>query len=104
MTLLVKVCLRFYCLVDRVLKAIAVNVNVRGPCLIMQETKKHVPTDGSGRVVLVSSVSARGGYSTQTTYGATKAAVEHLARAWATEFGRDDAVITDSFLRYSSTV
>ncbi|KAL4957905.1 hypothetical protein BDW69DRAFT_155252 [Aspergillus filifer] len=40
-----------------------------------------------GRIVNLSSISARGGYSTQSVYAASKAAVKGLTRVWATEPG-----------------
>lgn len=40
-----------------------------------------------GRIVNLSSISARGGYATQGVYAASKAAVEGLTRVWATELG-----------------
>ena len=41
-----------------------------------------------GRIVIISSVSARMGVPQQTVYAATKAANEALARVWATELGQ----------------
>lgn len=40
-----------------------------------------------GRIINVSSISARGGYATQSVYAASKAAVEGLTKVWATELG-----------------
>jgi NAD(P)-dependent dehydrogenase (short-subunit alcohol dehydrogenase family) len=40
-----------------------------------------------GRIVSLSSISARGGFATQTVYAASKAAVEGMTRVWATELG-----------------
>lgn len=41
-----------------------------------------------GRIVLISSISARMGMPQQTVYAATKAALEGMARVWATELGK----------------
>jgi 3-oxoacyl-[acyl-carrier protein] reductase len=60
-------------------------VNVRAPLFLTQVFLKHVRP--GGRIVNLSSISARGRYSTQSVYAATKAAVEGMTRVWATEFG-----------------
>lgn len=61
------------------------NTNVKGPVFL---TKACLPYFNQGlRMVLVSSVSARMGIAQQTTYAASKAAVEALARVWASELG-----------------
>ncbi|KAF5232508.1 hypothetical protein FAUST_8696 [Fusarium austroamericanum] len=44
-------------------------------------------TRPGGRIVNLSSISARGGFATKGTYSASKAAVEALTRCWATELG-----------------
>lgn len=49
-------------------------------------TLPHIPR--GGRIVLVSSVSARMGMPQQTVYAATKAALEGIAKVWATELGK----------------
>lgn len=41
-----------------------------------------------GRIIIISSVSARMGVPQQTVYAASKAATEALARVWATELGQ----------------
>ncbi|KAH9216918.1 hypothetical protein DL95DRAFT_362535 [Leptodontidium sp. 2 PMI_412] len=41
-----------------------------------------------GRIVLITSVSARMGMPQQTTYAASKAALEGICKVWATELGR----------------
>ncbi|KAF2840660.1 NAD(P)-binding protein [Patellaria atrata CBS 101060] len=61
------------------------NVNVRGPLLLMKAATQYLPTDRSGRIVNISSVSARLGYATQSIYGGTKAALEAMTRTWARE-------------------
>lgn len=45
-----------------------------------------------GRIILLSSVSARLGVPQQTVYAATKAALESLCKVWATELGRKHEV------------
>ena len=61
------------------------NINVLGPILLMQAALPYLPHDRSGRVVNLSSVSASMGFSQQTIYGGTKAAVEAMTRTWARE-------------------
>jgi len=61
------------------------NVNVRGPLFLMQAAIPFLPTDRSGRVVNVSSVSASCGFVSQSVYGGTKAALEAMTRTWARE-------------------
>jgi NAD(P)-dependent dehydrogenase (short-subunit alcohol dehydrogenase family) len=56
------------------------------PIFLTQLTLPHISR--GGRIVLVSSVSARMGISQQTVYAGTKAALEGIARVWATELGK----------------
>ncbi|KAF1849719.1 NAD(P)-binding protein [Cucurbitaria berberidis CBS 394.84] len=61
------------------------NINVRGPLLLVQAAIPYLPTDRSGRIVSLSSVSASLGYKGQSIYGATKAALESMTRTWSRE-------------------
>ena len=61
------------------------DVNVRAVIFMTQAFVRHM-SRGS-RIVNLSSISARGGYPTQSVYSASKAAVEGLTRVWATELG-----------------
>jgi len=61
------------------------SINVLGPILLMQAVLPYLPTDRSGRVVNVSSVSSSCGFIGQTIYGGTKAALEAMTRTWARE-------------------
>ena len=49
-----------------------------------------------GRIVNLSSISARGGYTTQSIYAASKAAVEALTRVWATELGQEYGITVNA--------
>jgi NAD(P)-dependent dehydrogenase (short-subunit alcohol dehydrogenase family) len=60
-------------------------VNVLGPLLLVQAAQPYLPTDRSGRIVNLSSVSSSLGLVGQTVYGGTKAAVEAMTRTWARE-------------------
>ncbi|OAL53734.1 NAD(P)-binding protein [Pyrenochaeta sp. DS3sAY3a] len=68
------------------------NVNVRAVIFMTQAFVRHI--EPGGRIVNMSSISARGGFATQSVYSASKAAVEGLTRVWATELGQ----------RYGATV
>lgn len=61
------------------------NINVKAPFFLTQAALPHMPEHGSGRIVLLTSVSARMGVPTQTVYAATKASLESAARVWAHE-------------------
>ncbi|RPA84292.1 short chain dehydrogenase [Ascobolus immersus RN42] len=61
------------------------KVNVLGPLLLVQEALPYLPTDRSGRIVNLSSVSATQGFLEQTVYGGTKAALDAMTRTWARE-------------------
>lgn len=61
------------------------KVNVLGPILLLQAALPYLPTDRSGRIVNVSSVSSAVGAVGQTVYGGTKAALESMTRTWARE-------------------
>ncbi|KAH7313676.1 hypothetical protein B0I35DRAFT_480346 [Stachybotrys elegans] len=61
------------------------RVNVLGPLLLIQAAQPYLPTDRSGRIINVSSVSSSTGFVGQSVYGGTKAALEAMTRTWARE-------------------
>ncbi|KAK7429637.1 L-xylo-3-hexulose reductase [Neonectria magnoliae] len=61
------------------------TVNVLAPLLVTQAVAPYLPTDRSGRVVSVSSVSSSIGYQGQSVYAGSKAAVEAMTRTWSRE-------------------
>lgn len=61
------------------------NANVLGPLLFMQTALPYLPTDRSGRVITLSSISSSQGLIGQTVYGGTKAAIEAMTRTWSRE-------------------
>ncbi|KAI9773891.1 MAG: hypothetical protein M1840_006117 [Geoglossum simile] len=61
------------------------SVNVLAPLLLVQASLPYLPTDRSGRIVNVSSVSSSLGFIGQSVYGGTKAALEAMTRTWARE-------------------
>lgn len=70
------------------------DVNVRAVIFMTQAVLPFLPQ--GGRIVNLSSISARGGYATQSVYAATKAAVEGLTRVWATELGHKYGVTVNA--------
>lgn len=60
-------------------------VNVLAPLLLTQAVAPHLPTDRSGRIVNVSSVSSSIGYVGQSVYAGSKGALEVMTRTWARE-------------------
>lgn len=60
-------------------------VNVLAPLLLTQACAPFLPTDRSGRIVSISSVSSSLGFVGQSIYGGTKAAIEAMTRTWARE-------------------
>ncbi|KAI0427559.1 hypothetical protein F5Y09DRAFT_28662 [Xylaria sp. FL1042] len=69
-------------------------VNVRAVIFMTQAVLAVIRR--GGRIINLSSISARGGYSTQTVYAATKAAVEGITRVWATELGHEYGVTVNA--------
>ena len=61
------------------------SVNVLSPLLLTQACAPFLPTDRSGRIVSISSVSSSLGFVGQSIYGGTKAAIEAMTRTWARE-------------------
>lgn len=61
------------------------SVNVLAPLLLTQALAPHLPTDRSGRIVNVSSVSSSIGYEGQSVYAGSKAALEAMTRTWSRE-------------------
>lgn len=61
------------------------DINVLAPLLLTQACEPHLPTDRSGRIINVSSVSSAIGYPGQSIYAGTKAAIEAMTRTWSRE-------------------
>jgi NAD(P)-dependent dehydrogenase (short-subunit alcohol dehydrogenase family) len=61
------------------------TVNVLAPLLLTQAVAPHLPTNRSGRIVSVSSVSSSIGYQGQSVYAGSKAAIEAMTRTWSRE-------------------
>lgn len=61
------------------------EVNVLGPILLTGACKQYLPTDRSGRIVLLSSINSKAGTEETTLYSGTKGAVEAMTRVWSRE-------------------
>ncbi|KAJ6103012.1 hypothetical protein N7486_005439 [Penicillium sp. IBT 16267x] len=61
------------------------TINVLAPLLLTQAITPYLPTDRSGRIINISSVSSSMGFVGQSIYGGTKAALEAMTRTWARE-------------------
>ena len=75
------------------------DVNVRSVIFMTQAVLPFLPPRSQGeggRIINLSSISARGGYATQSVYAASKAAVEGLTRVWATELGHKYGVTVNA--------
>ena len=64
-----------------------VTTNLRAPFLLGRALIPKMVERGGGAVVNVSTVAARIGTTTSAAYGAVKAGLESLTRAWAAEYG-----------------
>jgi NAD(P)-dependent dehydrogenase (short-subunit alcohol dehydrogenase family) len=58
-----------------------INVNGRGTFLLTQASLKHL-TRGTGRIVNIASISARGPPPNQTIYAGTKGMVDSFTKCW----------------------
>ncbi|KAK1999266.1 short-chain dehydrogenase [Colletotrichum falcatum] len=71
---------------------ISYRVNVLGPLLLVQAVQPYLPTDRSGRIINMSSVSSSTGFPEQSVYGGTKAALEAMTRTWSRELSENATV------------
>jgi len=65
-----------------------VATNLTAPLLLTRQIVPGMVARSAGRVVMVTSVNARTGYSGQAVYGATKAGLEGFARSLSREVGK----------------
>lgn len=63
------------------------DINVKGVIFLTQKLLPHLPKQGGGKIVNLSSVSSKAGFEQQTAYAAAKAGVEGLTKVWANELG-----------------
>lgn len=69
-------------------------VNVLGPTLLTAACKPYLPTDRSGRIVMISSINCKVGTPNTSLYSGTKGALEALARVWCRELSERATVNT----------
>ncbi|OTA83722.1 hypothetical protein M434DRAFT_378274 [Hypoxylon sp. CO27-5] len=87
-------------------------VNVLGPILLTTACVPYLPTDRSGRIVMMSSINAKVGTPNTTLYAGTKAALEAMARVWCRELAEratvnsinPGPVMTDMYLSASDEI
>ncbi|GIH79101.1 SDR family NAD(P)-dependent oxidoreductase [Planobispora longispora] len=65
----------------------AMGLNVRAPFFLTAALAPLMAARGHGRIINVSSIAAHLGTPGMALYGASKAALELLTKAWAAEFG-----------------
>ena len=63
------------------------DVNVRAPYFLVAELAPRMVEHGGGAIVNVSTMVANFGQAGMSLYGASKAAIQLLTKAWAAEFG-----------------
>jgi 3-oxoacyl-[acyl-carrier protein] reductase len=59
------------------------DINVRAPLFITQAFQPYLAKQDNGRVILISSISARLGQATKGVYSASKLALESFVMCWA---------------------
>ena len=69
-------------------------VNVRGPMLLVQASLPYL--QNNGRIINISSIASRAGHAASSIYGGTKAALEAMSRAWASELGPTRNITSNS--------
>lgn len=67
------------------------NVNIRAPMLLTQAAIPHL--HANSRIINISSVAARCGFSGFSAYCSSKAALEGLTRCWAAELGHNGTTV-----------
>lgn len=70
------------------------RANVLGPALLTGACKPYLPTDRSGRIVMMSSINSKVGTPHTTLYAGTKGAMEAMARVWCRELSENCTVNT----------
>lgn len=68
------------------------KLNARAPLFVIQAAMPYLPTDRSGRIVNVSSITTSMGFWWQSCYAGTKGALEAMTRVWARELGEQATV------------
>ncbi|KAJ5207662.1 hypothetical protein N7449_002041 [Penicillium cf. viridicatum] len=88
------------------------EVNVLGPLLLTGACKEYLPTDRSGRIVMLSSIAGTTGPENTSLYSGTKGAIEAMTRVWCRELAEratvnsinPGPVMTDMYMSASDAV
>jgi 3-oxoacyl-[acyl-carrier protein] reductase len=67
------------------------NINVRGPLLLVQAAMPHL--NHPARIINLSSVGARANFKDFSLYMSSKAALEGMTRAWASDLGKHGTTV-----------
>jgi len=83
------------------------NVNLRGTFFVSQEVGRHMIQKRSGKIVMLSSQAGFVGLPTESVYCMTKAAIAHLTKCLAIEWGPHQVnvnAVAPTFIRTPGTV
>lgn len=83
------------------------NVNLKGTFFVSQEVGRHMIQNRSGKIVMLSSQAGFVGLPTEAVYCMTKAAIAHLTKCLAVEWGPHQVnvnAIAPTFIRTPGTV
>lgn len=69
------------------------DINVRGTMLVTKNLLRKLKVSGRGRVINLSSMTAKIGLETYSLYSSTKAAVSNLTKVWALELAKDGITV-----------
>lgn len=83
------------------------NVNLKGTFFVSQEVGRHMVANRSGKIVMLSSQAGFVGLPTESVYCMTKAAIAHLTKCLAVEWGPHQVnvnAVAPTFIRTPGTV
>ena len=83
------------------------NVNLKGTFFVSQEVGRHMIKNKSGKIVMLSSQAGFVGLPTESVYCMTKAAIAHLTKCLAVEWGPHNInvnAVAPTFIRTPGTV
>jgi NAD(P)-dependent dehydrogenase (short-subunit alcohol dehydrogenase family) len=83
------------------------NVNLKGTFFVSQEVGRHMIQNRSGKIVMLSSQAGFVGLPTESVYCMTKAAIAHLTKCLAVEWGPHQVnvnAVAPTFVRTPGTV
>jgi len=69
------------------------DVNIKGTCLCTNAVSSVMFSRGTGRIINMGSIAGGVGMANRSAYGSSKAAVAHLTRMLAIEFGPHDVTV-----------